>query len=50
MINAEKWEQMSDEQKLQMCESIDNGVSDRAVTKGDWLLIFKFLLNKVRGK
>ena len=49
MIEKEKWEQMTDEQKLHLCESVDNGVNANAVTKIDWEIMFKFLLNKVKG-
>lgn len=50
MINAEKWEQMTDEQKLLMCQAIHEGVNTNTVTKGDWKLMFEFLLGKVQGK
>lgn len=50
MIDSTKWEQMTDEQKLQMCESIKEGINFRNVTKEDWQLIFEFLLDKVQGK
>ena len=45
MIDSAKWEQMTDEQKLQMCKSIDNGVKIGSVTKDDWKIMFDFLLN-----
>jgi hypothetical protein len=47
MIDSVKWEQMTDEQKLQMCESIKEGVNVNAITKADWKLMFEFLLDKV---
>ena len=47
MIDPMKWEQMTDEQKLQMCKSIKEGVNIRTVTKEDWKLMFEFLLDKV---
>lgn len=47
MIDPTKWEQMTDEQKLQMCESIKEGINIRVVTKDDWKLMFEFLLDKV---
>ena len=47
MIDSTKWEQMTDEQKLQMCKSINEGVNINTVTKGDWKLMFEFLLDKV---
>ena len=46
MIDPMKWEQMTDEQKLQMCKSIREGVNIRTVTKEDWKLMFEFLLDK----
>lgn len=49
MLDKEKWEQMTDEQKLQMCESVSEGVSVNAISKVDWKLMFDFLLNKVQG-
>ena len=50
MIDKEKWEQMNDEQKLQMCKSIREGVNVNTITKADWKLMFDFLLDKtVRG-
>lgn len=47
MIDPVKWEQMTDEQKLQMCKSINEGVNINTITKVDWKLMFDFLLNKV---
>lgn len=49
MIDVTKWEQMTDEQKLQMCKSINEGVNVRAVSKDDWKLMFEYLLAKVQG-
>lgn len=50
MIDPVKWEQMTDEQKLQMCKSINEGVNVNTITKADWKLMFEFLLDKtVRG-
>jgi hypothetical protein len=49
MIDSTKWEQMTDEQKLQMCNAIKEGVNVRAVSKEDWKLMFEFLLDKVQG-
>ena len=50
MIDPVKWEQMTDEQKLQMCKSISEGVNINTITKADWKLMFDFLLDKtVRG-
>ena len=47
MIDVVKWEQMTDEQKLQMCKCIREGVNIRTVSKEDWKLMFEFLLDKV---
>ena len=47
MIDSVKWEQMTDEQKLQMCCSIAEGANVNAVSKADWKLMFDFLLSKV---
>ena len=50
MIDQVKWEQMTDEQKLQMCKSISEGVNINTITKADWKLMFDFLLGKVQGE
>lgn len=50
MIDAEKWEQSTDEQKLQMCEAVQGGINTNAVSKADWKLMFEFLLDKVQGE
>lgn len=50
MIDPIKWEQMTDEQKLQMCRSISEGVNIAVIAKADWKLMFDFLLNKVQGQ
>lgn len=47
MIDPTKWEQMTDEQKLQMCKSMKEAVNVNAITKADWKLMFEFLLDKV---
>lgn len=49
MIDSTKWEQMTDEQKLQLCKAISEGVNIRAVSKDDWKLMFEFLMTKVQG-
>ena len=49
MIDAEKWNQATDEQKLQMCKSVKETGNTRTVTKDDWKLMFEFLLEKVQG-
>ena len=49
MIDPMKWEQMTDEQKLQLCKAISEGVNIRAVSKDDWKLMFEFLMAKVQG-
>lgn len=50
MIDSSKWEKLSDEQKLQLCKSINDGGNIKTVTKEDWKLMFEFLLKKVQGK
>lgn len=50
MIDVMKWEQMTDEQKLQMCKSVKEGVNIRTVSKDDWKLMFEFLLDKVGSR
>ena len=49
MIDSMKWEQMTDEQKLQMCKSVKEGFNTNTVSKADWKLMFEFLLDKVQG-
>ena len=50
MIDVVKWERMNDEQKLQLCKSIKEGIDLKIVVRDDWQLIFEFLLKKVLGK
>jgi hypothetical protein len=50
MIDAEKWGQATDEQKLQMCKSVKESVNVNTVSKTDWKLMFEFLLEKVQGE
>lgn len=50
MIDPIKWEQATDEQKLQTCVTVDENININVVSKNDWLLMFKFLLEKVQGK
>ena len=49
MIDVNKWNQMTDEQKLQMCISVRDTVKLDAVSKVDWNLMFDFLLAYVQG-
>ena len=50
MIDAEKWNNATDEQKLQMCKTVKESVSTNVVSKADWKLMFEFLLEKVQGE
>lgn len=50
MIDKEKWEQSSTEQKMQMCNAIHEGANERAVSKEDFVMMFKFLLEVVQVK
>ena len=50
MIDPNKWNSMTDEQRLQMCKSIDEGININTVSKSDWYIMFKFLLEKVQGE
>lgn len=50
MIDVNKWEQATDEQKMKMCESIVDGANEKAISKEDYILMFKFLLKKVQGE
>lgn len=47
MIDVNKWEQTTDEQKLQMCVSVRKNINEKTVSKDDWKLMFDFLLDKV---
>lgn len=47
MIDSTKWEQMTDEQKLQMCKTVSEGVNVNTITKTDWKLMFEFLLDAI---
>lgn len=49
MIASSKWDKMTDEQKLMLCESVKKGADVNSITKQDWKLMFDFLLNKVQG-
>ena len=49
VIDVEKWEQITDEQKMQMCEALAKNVNERAISKEDYILMFKFLMTKVQG-
>ena len=48
MIDVEKWKQSDDKQKLKMCQAIAEGANERAISKEDWILMFKFLLSQVK--
>lgn len=50
MIDNEKWQKASDEQKMQMCVSIRDGANEKAISKDDYITMFKFLLEYVQGK
>ena len=50
MIDVNKWEQATDEQKMKMCESIVDNANEKAISKEDYILMFKFLLKKVQGE
>jgi hypothetical protein len=50
MIDKNKWEQASDEQKLKMCKAVNDSINTNAVSKEDWKLMFEFLLNRVQGE
>lgn len=50
MIDKAKWEQSTDEQKLQMCNAVNENINANAVSKDDWKLLFEFLLKKVQGE
>ncbi len=50
MIDKDKWNGGSDEQKMQMCQAISDGANEKAISKEDYILMFRFLLSKVQGK
>ena len=50
MIDFKKWEQSTDEQKMQTCKAVSENINVGSITKADWKLMFDFLLEKVRGE
>lgn len=50
MIDKDKWNNGSDDQKMQMCQAIADGANEKAISKEDYILMFRFLLSKVQGK
>lgn len=50
MIDKDKWNSGSDEQKMQMCQAIVDGANEKTISKEDYILMFRFLLSKVQGK
>lgn len=49
MIDSEKWKKSTNEQKLQMCQSLAAYANERAISKDDYIMMFKFLLSIVKG-
>ena len=47
MIDVNKWEKATNEQKLQMCQSIADNANEKAISKEDYILMFRFLLSQV---
>ena len=47
MIDIEKWNHSTEEQKLQRCQSLADGANEKAISKDDYILMFKYLLSKV---
>jgi len=47
MIDLNKWEQATAEQKLQMCQSVADNANERAISKDDYILMFRFLLSMI---
>lgn len=50
MINLNKWDSSDDGQKVQMCESLAGMANEKAISKEDYILMFRFLLSKVQGQ
>jgi hypothetical protein len=50
MIDVNRWEQSTDEQKMQMCKAVNENINANSVSKDDWKLMFEFLLEKVQGE
>jgi hypothetical protein len=48
MIDLEKWEQATEEQKIQTCVSLAEIANEKAISKDDYILMFRFLLKKVQ--
>ena len=47
MIDKEKWNTMSDDEKMQMCKSLKTGAKVNNITKDDWKLMFDFLMDQL---
>lgn len=50
MIDLNKWQASTDEQKMQMCQALADGANEKAISKDDYILMFRFLLQKVQGQ
>lgn len=50
MIDLNKWQAATDEQKMQMCKALADGANEKAISKDDYILMFRFLLQKVQGE
>ena len=46
MIDKDKWTAATDKEKMQMCQAISQGANERAISKEDYILMFKFLLEQ----
>ena len=49
MIDETAWNQMTDKEKLKLCNWIQKGFGAGYLDEDDWKLLFNFLLNRVQG-
>lgn len=47
MIDKEKWDSSSEEQKLQICISLRDCANERTISKEDYNIMWRFLLELV---
>lgn len=50
MIDPEKWEKASDEEKLNAIEAVKKVMKEDALTKADNAIITSYLFGKVKGE
>lgn len=49
MIDKEKWEQSDDQQKLAICKTLRDGANENTISKDDYNMMWKFLLDFIEN-